>query len=383
MSAILLPVLLAFAGLAVDVGHAFVLKRHLQAAADAAALAGVQELPDVVAARAEALAYGAEAGGRNHRTNLPSVTTQIHFLNANSKIKVVYRATSPVFFARILGIETMRVRAQAVASRSSTTTGTPRAIHVHELCPGVNGLLVNGLNARIEGGIHVNGKFKIAGAGFKSVGPTTVYRPTAGSPSGPAQGTCNGSPDLYIEDEPDSEYCTGCGITPTPTAPTAGPYRGTWATPYHTADILDDFVPCTDTTTVLLENVTVSTPTVYCPSGKFEIKGNVTGNITVIGPEIVLNATGTLRPANADHPVLFYSTSATKITVNPSGALDWVGYVINRFGGIEINSGNVESPRNGLLEAQWVLVNGENFVMRGTFADSPEGTIGGGPRLEE
>jgi putative Flp pilus-assembly TadE/G-like protein len=382
MSAILLPVLLAFAGLAVDVGHAFVLKRHLQAAADAAALAGVQELPDAVAARAEALAYGAEAGGRNHRTNLPSVTTQIHFLNANTKIKVVYRATSPVFFARILGIGTMRVRAQAVASKSSTATGTPRAIHVHELCPGVNGLLVNGLNARIEGGIHVNGKFKIAGAGFESVGAASVYRPTDGSPPGPAQGTCNGSSPQFVEDEPDSRYCTGCASGAVD-KPVSGAYVGTWATPYHTEAIMKAATPCTDTTTPLLENVNVATPTVYCPSGKFEIKGNVTGNITVIGPEIVLNATGTLRPANAEHPVLFYSTSATKITVNPSGALDWVGYVINRQGGIEINSGNVESPRQGLLEAQWILVNGENFRMLGTFADSPEGTIGGGPRLEE
>jgi hypothetical protein len=39
----------------------------------------------------------------------------------------------------------------------------------------------------------------------------------------------------------------------------------------------------------------------------------------------------------------------------PSGAFDWEGYIINRFGGIEINSGGVVSPRKGLLEAEWIL----------------------------
>ena len=49
------------AGFAIDVGHAYLVQRQLQAAADAAALAGALELPDVAAAQT-ANAYGAGAG---------------------------------------------------------------------------------------------------------------------------------------------------------------------------------------------------------------------------------------------------------------------------------------------------------------------------------
>ena len=41
------------------------------------------------------------------------------------------------------------------------------------------------------------------------------------------------------------------------------------------------------------------------------------------------------------------------------------------------------SPFNGLLEAEWILVNGENFTMLGTFPDSSEGPMFGAVALEE
>jgi hypothetical protein len=43
----------------------------------------------------------------------------------------------------------------------------------------------------------------------------------------------------------------------------------------------------------------------------------------------------------------------------------------------------VTSPFNGLLEAEWMIVNGENFTMLGTFPDSSEGPISGAVVLEE
>jgi hypothetical protein len=55
--ALALPVLLGFAGLAVDVSHHRLVQNRLQTAADAAALAGVQSLGDQVAARADALTF--------------------------------------------------------------------------------------------------------------------------------------------------------------------------------------------------------------------------------------------------------------------------------------------------------------------------------------
>jgi hypothetical protein len=135
---------------------------------------------------------------------------------------------------------------------------------------------------------------------------------------------------------------------------------------------------------------------VYCrtPGEKFTIEGTVKGKITVIAGEIEVNTVGaldpnlpsssnqvsSLEPFNDAEPVLFYTTKVgapdqLNLTMNPSGRLDWSG--------IQINSGNVKSPRQGLLEAHWILVNGANFTMLGTFSGSSSGSISGAPALEE
>jgi hypothetical protein len=105
----------------------------------------------------------------------------------------------------------------------------------------------------------------------------------------------------------------------------------------------------------------------------------------VIGGMIEVGGSGALQPYDSNHPVLFYSTNtvSTPIKLNPSAAYDWSGYIINRFGGIEINAAGVSSPQDGLLEAEWIHVNGENFTMLGTFADSSVGSMFGGVVLEE
>ena len=50
---VMLVVLLGFAALVIDVGYAYYAHRQLQASADAAALAGAQELPDPAARGAD------------------------------------------------------------------------------------------------------------------------------------------------------------------------------------------------------------------------------------------------------------------------------------------------------------------------------------------
>src|SRR5687767_13002012 len=200
-----LPVLLAFAAFVLDLGHVFQLRRHLQVSADAAALAAAQELPNTTNATVVANDYSAGPGMRNENPNLPGVTTAITFpAPAGAKVKVTQSATSRVFFAGLFGYDGWDVSATAVASKSSTVAGTPLAVYVHELCgaaTGNKGLIAAGDNMRIEGGIHVNGQFKVGNPGFVSVGKATVYRPSAGSPPGPTHpGACNGPAPLRVED---------------------------------------------------------------------------------------------------------------------------------------------------------------------------------------
>ncbi len=57
--------LLCCVGLVVDVGHAMLVQRQLQAGVDAAALAGVQHLPDAQTAESVAQQFGPSPGRKN------------------------------------------------------------------------------------------------------------------------------------------------------------------------------------------------------------------------------------------------------------------------------------------------------------------------------
>jgi Putative Flp pilus-assembly TadE/G-like len=102
MFALFLPVLLLFAALVLDVGHAFQVRRHLQASADAAALAAARELPNTASATSFANDYSASAGGRNENPNLTVVSTAVNFPDpVGAKVRVNrpsgdHRLRSPV-----------------------------------------------------------------------------------------------------------------------------------------------------------------------------------------------------------------------------------------------------------------------------------------------
>jgi hypothetical protein len=369
--------MIAFAALVLDIAHAFQLRRHLQVSADAAALAAAQELPclppeAMCVSTSVAHNYSGEPSGRNERSSLPAVTTTVEY-PTSLKVKVTQSATSGFFFGRVLGLGGFPVSASAIASKQSNPVGTPLAVYVHELC-GHKGFISGGLNMRIEGGIHSNGEFEVKNQGFEAAGGATIYRPPH---PGPGQNTCK-SPPL---DQPDSTYFGAVGD------PTHHRWRD-WATPYHTAGDVLSGGPCTinHDNDVKYENTAIPDGVHCLPNDKkFTIAGSVTGKITVVGGIIEVGGTGTLDPYNDAVPVLFYSTntSGVEIKLNPSMAYDWTGYIINRQGGIVINAAAVTSPFEGLLEAEWIEINGENFTMLGTFPDTPPGSLVGVVRLEE
>jgi Flp pilus assembly protein TadG len=114
--------LLGMAALAVDVGYAYYVQRSLQASADAAALAGAQELPNGSTATAIARTYSASEGQKNARANVRGVTTTASAKCVSiapcypvNAVEVRESVSVPTRFAKVLGIDTFDVNVRSTA----------------------------------------------------------------------------------------------------------------------------------------------------------------------------------------------------------------------------------------------------------------------------
>jgi hypothetical protein len=114
-------------GLVVDVGHAMLVQRQLQAGVDAAALAAAQELPDVSQTTLTAHEYSPTPGSKNAVNTIDNAVTSVQVLclpgvpGCNRRdggvngVKVRAESTVPTWFGRIIGLSRMKVSANATA----------------------------------------------------------------------------------------------------------------------------------------------------------------------------------------------------------------------------------------------------------------------------
>jgi hypothetical protein len=134
-----LVALFALTGFGIDVANTLQIRRELQASTDAAALAGALLLPDTNRAIATAKAYSSISGGKNIRSNHPTVTmatgypltkcltsTSVPCSPANA-IVVKQQTGVPTFFARVIGWNSLTVTATATASAKG---GIPKPLDV-------------------------------------------------------------------------------------------------------------------------------------------------------------------------------------------------------------------------------------------------------------
>ena len=120
---VMLIVMLGFAALVIDVGYAYYAHRQLQASADAAALAGAQELPNQGSAEAVAKAYSSSLGSKNEHHDIPGVTTTVTTKCITSipgcdpvnAVVVLEQAPTKTFFAGLLGIDSFKIKATSTA----------------------------------------------------------------------------------------------------------------------------------------------------------------------------------------------------------------------------------------------------------------------------
>jgi Flp pilus assembly protein TadG len=98
---------IAFAGLAVDVGNAYVQRRSVQNVADAAALAGAAAIP--------AGTYTAAAQQMAAKNDKAGDTVSVSF-NGTDTVTVTVQRTAPTFLLRVLGKNSIPVSATAKAT---------------------------------------------------------------------------------------------------------------------------------------------------------------------------------------------------------------------------------------------------------------------------
>lgn len=128
--AIGMAVFMGMAAFSVDLGSAYVTKSNLQKAADAAALAGAQMLPNATNAKTKALEYAGKNGinvsGQTSITNgIQTVETKIvtPYNGDATKVEVVCTRTVNYIFAKVIGIPTGTVTVKSVAQNNSKWDG--------------------------------------------------------------------------------------------------------------------------------------------------------------------------------------------------------------------------------------------------------------------
>jgi hypothetical protein len=118
--AVACTVLLGFVALGVDVGLLYFEQGKLSRAADAAVLAGAQELPDTTKARNTAIDYA-------QRNGLTISSSEINFSDSNRQISVSVNKTVYMHFAKALGREKSTVNSSS-AARISGVSGVSKLI---------------------------------------------------------------------------------------------------------------------------------------------------------------------------------------------------------------------------------------------------------------
>ena len=153
--ACMMVAMLGMAGFTVDTGRALYTYRQLQAATDAAALAGAYELP-LSDSAAVATQYSAVSGDLNARTSLPGVTMvsgypKILCLNTlknvgmacaspanGNAIQVKEQITLPLIFLKLVGKSSLTIEAEATASMTGATRSPYNVAIIVDGTPSMN-----------------------------------------------------------------------------------------------------------------------------------------------------------------------------------------------------------------------------------------------------
>ena len=285
MAALVMPLLLGFVALAVDVGITFRAEREMQTAADAGAVAGAAEIDfgDVVtAARASSTLNGVTNGvnGATVAVNNPPASGA-HAGDGNY-VEVIVTKTQPTYFMNVFNRGSMTVLGRAVAGHRPSNA----CIYV--------------LNPTAPQAMKLSGSFDVSTPGcgviVNSNSPNALQFTGAGGTLTAGSVAVNGGVGGQIGDS-----------NPPPVAGVASqsdPLAYVNAPAYNTSDIPCGAVPSTSTigpstaggTVCYAGNVTLSNKTMS--PGVYVFTGNVSFSGTVTGTGVTFYLLGGLNASN-------------------------------------------------------------------------------------
>jgi hypothetical protein len=177
IGAVAMVVLLAIAGLVIDLGFSWMLRRSEQNAVDPATIAAARYIPDgdLAAMEEAACFYARENGffpdattydlgvsgcvpandpnGAVLTVNWPPASGP--FANSTNHVQVLLNSSHATFFSRVLGFDTMSVTTSAVAANGSGDSGVGQLVALDPTTCGAGQVRGNG-DLFVEGSVYVN-----------------------------------------------------------------------------------------------------------------------------------------------------------------------------------------------------------------------------------
>jgi len=328
-----LPVLIGFGALVLDVGNWYAQKRFVQNAADAAVLAGAQDLPNTSAAQTQAQSYVTKNGGGVVNVTFPT----------SDKIRVTVTRNVPTYFAKIFGLSSVNVAAKAVATRFSNGPGA-LTVSKSTSCDSTK---INGGNNTFTGAMVSDGGFDSAASNH---GQHLIWNPATGPGCLNLHG---GTGWAKVEAAPPRDW-----PVPMPTLSPAS--RPTTV----------NGVPCIQKPDNW-DVTTVPAPGVYCAATSIQIKcaGCTINNVALVSQTIMWSSKdGRITANNAIYPqyggLLFYAYGAGGLNMSGSGN-SWSGGIFVPNSNAHLNGGS-GAVLIGYIEADKIDIPGSNITWIGT-----------------
>jgi hypothetical protein len=317
-----LIVVLGMAAFAIDLSVGWMNERRAQTAADAAALAGVQDLPaDPAAAEAAAQASVSK--------NLPGATATITtpYNSNSSEMKVTVTTSSPAFFSKIWGVSSLH---ESATSAAQVKTYKAAAVFAANTSCAATGVEIGNQNITISGGVRSNGPLTMVGSNHGTFDDTTYGGPNH----------CNYTPN--------SNFTFPTGY------PQADPTDYSWPIDYSQSP-----PACTYSgKTFSFSGGTIPSGT-YCATGSITVSGG-SGNVTFVAPSISITGNNVNLTPYSGKLLLYQTGSGTLTVAGNNGDSGWI-FAPNATVSMSGNNGSY----SGFIEALNVIIAGNNWNFTG------------------